>query len=120
MAYPLKQHVFSWKSGFEMRCTLPVFLKERTPPKNLNRTEALIHRTGLVVFPFVKMHIYEHAKTRTRNGGVVLSLYCSTRYKSSARDTSKFSVPKACMIRKLNVMMYDRGGGVLVVQILLL
>ena len=47
----------------------------------------------------------------------MLSLYCSTRYKSSARDTKKFSIPKACMIPKLNVMMYDRGGGVLVVQI---
>ena len=33
------------------------------------------HHIGLVIFPFVKMQIYDHAKTRTHNGGVVLSLY---------------------------------------------
>ena len=40
-------------------------------------------------------------------------------YTKAPPDTRKLSLPEAHMIRKLNVMMYDRGRGIVVVHILL-
>ena len=52
MTYLLKQHVFFWKMDFEMRYTLPTFLKERTSRKNITSQK---RQKGSVIFPFLKM-----------------------------------------------------------------
>ena len=46
----LEQHVFFWKRGFQMRCTLPIFTLRR----NIHRTGGL----GLNIYDYRKDHKY--------------------------------------------------------------